>query len=201
MTLIIVGTGATAAGWPLFRLAIAWSAPGLLVVPVLGLCVMVLGFALSTAEESPAPRPSEEGRGEVSRLSDAEFDRLLDELESYGHDPLPAPERPARMEPFEDLVRDAIDELPAFVHDDMHNGNLAVLVSDGGDEWNALGLYMGGHIRDDLWARRILIFRDTLTRAYGDDPAELRRQVAITVRHEVAHFYGADEQKVHALGL
>ena len=159
------------------------------------------GFALSTAEESPAPPPSEEGRGEDSRLSDADFDRLLDELESYGRDPLPAPEWPARMEPFEDLVRDAIDELPAFVHDDMRDGNLAVLVSDGGDEWNALGLYMGGHIRDDLWARRILIFRDTLTRAYGDDPAELRRQVAITVRHEVAHFYGADEQKVRALGL
>ncbi len=38
-------------------------------------------------------------------------------------------------------------------------------------------------------------------REFGDDPDELRRQVKITVRHEMAHHFGADERRVRELGL
>jgi predicted Zn-dependent protease with MMP-like domain len=48
---------------------------------------------------------------------------------------------------------------------------------------------------------RIVIFRDTLLRDFGDDPDELRAQVTRTVRHELAHHLGADELGVRNLGL
>ena len=200
MGLIICGASGAAAGFPLFYVARAWSSPTLLAIAPLGIAMMALGFALAPREPAPA-RGREPGEGEVFGLSDAEFDALLDEMDAGARDPAPEPERPAALDTFEQLVRDALDELPDFVQEDLRDGNLVVLASNGGDEWNALGLYMGGDIANDRWARRILIFRDTLTRAYGDDPLELRRQVAITVRHEVGHFYGADEQKVRELGL
>jgi predicted Zn-dependent protease with MMP-like domain len=45
-----------------------------------------------------------------------------------------------------------------------------------------------------------VIFRDQLTLAIHD-PDELRHQVAITLRHEIAHHFGADEDRVRELGL
>ena len=202
LTLIICGGSGLAAGFPLFYVARAWGSPGLLIFPVIGLAVMLVGFAVAPNEPS---EPAEAGPydGQIMGLSEAEFDRLEDEVERSARAPLPPPEPmdDAAKEAFAQLVRDAIDELPDFVQKDLSEGNLAILVSDGGDDWKALGLYMGGHVRNPTWDRRILMFRDTLTRAYGRDPDELRRQVAITLRHEVAHFYGADEQKVRALGL
>lgn len=202
MTFIICGGSGLAAGFPLFYVAQAWSSPGLLILPAIGLVAMLVGFAVAPTKpgEPPEIGPYD---GQIGNLSEEEFDRLEDEIERSSRAPLAPPEPmwDAGKEAFAQLVRDAIDELPDFVQKDLGEGNLAILVSDGGDEWKALGLYTGGHARDPRWERRILIFRDTLTRAYGDDPDELRRQVATTVRHEVAHFYGADEQKVREIGL
>jgi predicted Zn-dependent protease with MMP-like domain len=54
--------------------------------------------------------------------------------------------------------------------------------------------------RDDA-ADRILIYRDTLRRDFGEDPDELRAQVVRTVRHELAHHLGWNELGVRDLGL
>jgi predicted Zn-dependent protease with MMP-like domain len=48
---------------------------------------------------------------------------------------------------------------------------------------------------------RIIIFRDTLTHAYGGNPELLRDEVTRTLRHELAHHLGYDEPGAHALGL
>ena len=62
-------------------------------------------------------------------------------------------------------------------------------------------MYCGGTVADAHFCHQILIFRDTLTAAFGEDPDELRRQVGITIRHEIAHHLGAGERRVRQLGL
>ena len=102
---------------------------------------------------------------------------------------------------FEELVRDALDDLPDLLRPLIENHNVAVVISDGGRRQRAYGLYHGdGAARDDV-PDRIVIYRDTLRRDFGHDPELLRKQVTITVRHELAHHVGFDELGVRGLGL
>jgi predicted Zn-dependent protease with MMP-like domain len=102
---------------------------------------------------------------------------------------------------FEELVRDALDDLPELLRPLIENHNVAVVISDGGRRRGAYGLYHGdGATRDEV-PDRIVIYRDTLRRDFGHDPELLRRQVTITVRHELAHHIGFDELGVRGLGL
>jgi predicted Zn-dependent protease with MMP-like domain len=102
---------------------------------------------------------------------------------------------------FEELVRDALDELPDLLRNLVENHNVAVVISDGGRRRRAYGLYHGdGATRDDV-PDRIVIYRDTLRRDFGHDPDLLRDQVTRTVRHELAHHVGFDELGVRDLGL
>ncbi|HEX7298782.1 MAG TPA: metallopeptidase family protein [Solirubrobacteraceae bacterium] len=102
---------------------------------------------------------------------------------------------------FEELVRDALDELPDLLRNLVESHNVAVVISDGGRRRRAYGLYHGdGATRDDV-PDRIVIYRDTLRRDFGDDPEQLREQVTRTVRHELAHHVGFDELGVRDLGL
>jgi predicted Zn-dependent protease with MMP-like domain len=101
---------------------------------------------------------------------------------------------------FEELVRDAMDELPDLLRAALDR-NVAVVISDRGRRYGAYGLYNGdGATRDD-YPDKILIFRDTLRRDFGHDPDLLRHQVMVTVRHELAHHIGFDELGVRDLGL
>jgi predicted Zn-dependent protease with MMP-like domain len=102
---------------------------------------------------------------------------------------------------FEELVRDALDDLPELLRPLIENHNVVVGISDGGRRRGAYGLYHGdGATRDEV-PDRIVIYRDTLRRDFGHDPELLRRQVTITVRHELAHHIGFDELGVRGLGL
>jgi predicted Zn-dependent protease with MMP-like domain len=104
-------------------------------------------------------------------------------------------------EDFEELVRDALDELPDLLRALVENHNVAVVISDGGRRRGAYGLYHGdGATRDDV-PDRIVVYRDTLRRDFGHDPELLRDQVVRTVRHELAHHVGFDELGVQGLGL
>ena len=102
---------------------------------------------------------------------------------------------------FEELVRDALDELPDLLRALVENHNVAVVISDGGRRRRAYGLYQGDGATRDNYPDRIIIFRDTLRRDFGHDPDLLREQVTITVRHELAHHIGFDELGVRDLGL
>ena len=101
---------------------------------------------------------------------------------------------------FEELVRDALDDLPDVLRAALER-NVAVIISDQGRRHRAYGLYQGGTVTRDVASDRIVIFRDTLLRDFGHDPDELRAQVLRTVRHELAHHLGADELGVRELGL
>jgi predicted Zn-dependent protease with MMP-like domain len=103
-------------------------------------------------------------------------------------------------EDFEELVRDAMDDLPDLLRAALDR-NVAVVISDGGRRAGAYGLYQGDGASRDDYPDRIIIFRDTLRRDFGHDPDLLRHQVMITVRHELAHHIGFDELGVRDLGL
>src|SRR6202035_4815471 len=92
---------------------------------------------------------------------------------------------------FEELVRDALDDLPDLLRNALTH--VAVVISDGGRRRGAYGLYQGDGATRDHAHDRIVIFRDTLRRDFGHDPDLLREQVTRTVRHELAHHVGFDE--------
>jgi predicted Zn-dependent protease with MMP-like domain len=106
---------------------------------------------------------------------------------------------PRNEEDFKALVRSAIDELPLEFHRALEH--VAVVVSDGGRRRRAYGLYQGDTVAQDYFHDRIVIFRDTLVRDFGDDPEQLKAQVTRTLRHELAHHLGWDEKGVRRLGL
>jgi len=100
---------------------------------------------------------------------------------------------------FEELVRDALDDLPDLLRNAL--SHVAVVISDGGRRRGAYGLYEGDGATRDNTHDRIVIFRDTLRRDFGHDPELLRDQVTRTVRHELAHHVGFDELGVSRLDL
>jgi predicted Zn-dependent protease with MMP-like domain len=101
-------------------------------------------------------------------------------------------------EDFKALVRSALDDLPLEFHRALEH--VAIVVDDGGRAHGAYGLYHGPTIAHDGFAR-IVVFRDTLMRDFGHDPDLLRAQIVRTVRHELAHHLGWDEDGVRGLGL
>jgi predicted Zn-dependent protease with MMP-like domain len=126
--------------------------------------------------------------------------------DSWGHsdDDEPATDDDEWVDPYDDtdfraIVRSAIDELPLEFHRALEH--VAIVVSDGGRQRRAYGLYQGDTVARDFFHDRIVIFRDTLLRDFGHDPDMLRAQVNRTVRHELAHHLGWDEKGVRGLGL
>jgi len=107
-------------------------------------------------------------------------------------------ERPDPDE-FESLVADAIDALPDEFQKVL--AKVAVIVSDRGSEAHAYGHYFGDGVARERYEDRIVIYRDTLERDFGHDRALLARQVERTLRHELAHHLGWDEEGVGGLGL
>ena len=140
--------------------------------------------------------------------SEREFDRIVERSERLARDDLAAePDESDFLEldpyddrEFEELVQDALDELPDWAQRALER-NVAVVISDGGRREGAYGLYHGDGVARDNVPDRILIYRDTLRRDFGDDPEELRAQVVRTVRHELAHHLGWGELGVRDLGL
>ena len=106
---------------------------------------------------------------------------------------------PYNEEDFRALVRGAIDDLPLEFHRALEH--VAIVVSDGGRRRRAYGLYQGDTVAQDYFHDRIVIFRDTLVRDFGNDPELLKAQVTRTVRHELAHHLGWNEKGVRRLGL
>jgi predicted Zn-dependent protease with MMP-like domain len=108
-------------------------------------------------------------------------------------------------ERFEELVGDALDEVPPELLGLM--SNVVILVEDespAGDP-ELLGLYEGHALTDRGWdyagvlPDRITIFRNP-TLAVCDSEEDVVDEVAITVVHEIAHHFGIDDARLHDLG-
>jgi predicted Zn-dependent protease with MMP-like domain len=140
--------------------------------------------------------------------SEEEFERVVERAERLAREGTAAEPGeqefldldPYVDEDFEELVRDALDDLPDLLRTALER-NVAVVISDGGRRHRAYGLYRGDGASRDNFSDQIIIFRDTLRRDFGHDPELLREQVTITVRHELAHHIGFDELGVRDLGL
>lgn len=108
-------------------------------------------------------------------------------------------------ERFEELVGEALDEVPPELLDLMDN--VVVLVEDDpdGDDPDLLGLYEGYALTDRGWdyggvlPDRITIYRNPTLRicATEDDVVD---EVATTVVHEIAHHFGISDRRLHELG-
>lgn len=105
---------------------------------------------------------------------------------------------------FESLVSDALDLLPAELAKLMDN--VVVLVEDRNpDVPDLLGLYEGIALTERGWdyaghlPDHITIYRDAIL-DICDTREDVVDEVAITVVHEVAHHFGIDDERLHALG-
>ena len=108
-------------------------------------------------------------------------------------------------EEFEKIVISELDELP----DEMVDGleNLVFVTEDrpADGSLDLLGLYEGVALTErDRYGfgelpDRIVLFREPLL-AICEDEDELRDEIHITLVHEIAHYYGIDDDELHRLG-
>jgi predicted Zn-dependent protease with MMP-like domain len=95
---------------------------------------------------------------------------------------------------FEEHVRRALDELPPHLAGALEN--VAVVVADEDpDDPDLFGLWESHPYLPDT----ITIFRRPLVESFPD-PRELEEEIRITVLHELAHYFGIDEDRLDELG-
>ena len=110
---------------------------------------------------------------------------------------------------FEDVVRESMESLPHWVHEALDN--IEVLVLDEADEHldpdgeGMLGLYLGvplpergidyaGELPDVIY-----VFRNPHL-ALDLPVDELRAEIAKTLVHEIAHYFGFDDDYLDEIG-
>jgi predicted Zn-dependent protease with MMP-like domain len=104
---------------------------------------------------------------------------------------------------FADHVRRALDELPRDLAAALEN--VAVVIRDEHpDDPDLFGLYEGVPLPERTAGSgslpdRISIYRRPLEESF-DDPEELEREIRITVLHELAHYFGIEEDRLTELG-
>jgi predicted Zn-dependent protease with MMP-like domain len=105
---------------------------------------------------------------------------------------------------FEDHVARALDSLPAELAKAVANIEISI-EEECREDPDLFGLYEGTPLpeRGD-WAGvmpdRIRIFRRPLVDEFGADPGLLEDEIRITVLHELAHYFGIDEDRLDELG-
>jgi predicted Zn-dependent protease with MMP-like domain len=96
---------------------------------------------------------------------------------------------------FEEHVRAALDSLPPELARGLEN--VAVVVEERNpEEPDLYGLFD----EPEYLPARISIYRQPLLEDFGDDPAALEHEIRITVLHELAHYFGIDEERLDDLG-
>jgi len=104
---------------------------------------------------------------------------------------------------FDDHVARAVASLPPELRAALQNIEISV-EEEHPDDPDIFGLYEGVPLpeRGD-WAGalpdRIRIFRLPLVESFPD-PAELEEEIRVTVLHELAHYFGIDEDRLNELG-
>ena len=103
---------------------------------------------------------------------------------------------------FDEHVRAALDALPAEIARGLDN--VAVVVEEESpDDPEILGSFFGyphGEPRPSgALPAKVVVYRRPLEAAFPD-PEELEREIRVTVLHELAHYFGIDEDRIDELG-
>jgi predicted Zn-dependent protease with MMP-like domain len=112
-------------------------------------------------------------------------------------------------------VAQVLDRLPEEFRSRLHNVEFAIEERPQKSQLKAMGLdpqrdvlyglYEGtplperSSVYPPVLPDKITIFADPLIRDF-QDPAELRKQIGITLIHEIAHYFGIDEKEIEDLG-
>ena len=107
---------------------------------------------------------------------------------------------------FEELASEALDSLPKWVLDRLENVEVIVEDHPPADEPTLLGRYHGvpitrrGMNPSGMLPDTITLYRSTIERvARANDERDLRRVIAHTVEHEVAHLFGISVDRLREL--
>jgi predicted Zn-dependent protease with MMP-like domain len=96
---------------------------------------------------------------------------------------------------FDEHVRRALDSLPPRLAVALEN--VAVVIEDENpEEPDLFGLFEA----PEYMPARIAIYRRPLEEDFGDDAERLEEEIRITVLHELAHYFGIDEDRLDELG-
>jgi predicted Zn-dependent protease with MMP-like domain len=106
---------------------------------------------------------------------------------------------------FEELVGEALDEVPPELLGLMDN--VVILVEDDPppDGPVLLGVYEGYALTNRGWdysgvlPDRIVIYRNPIL-AICESDDDVVEEVVVTVVHEIAHHFGIDDERLHELG-
>jgi predicted Zn-dependent protease with MMP-like domain len=116
---------------------------------------------------------------------------------------------------FEEEISRVLDRLPAEFRRGLHNVEIVVEDRPTKAQLRAMGLDPQGDVLYGLYEGtplpqrsavyppilpdKITIFSGTLIRDFRD-PVDLQKQVRLTLLHEIAHYFGIDEEEIEKLG-
>jgi predicted Zn-dependent protease with MMP-like domain len=99
------------------------------------------------------------------------------------------------MVDFEEHVRRALDALPPDIAGGLKN--VAVVI----EEENAREPDLFGLFEEAPYMpAKVTIYRRPLEEDFGGDPEALEQEIRVTVLHELAHYFGIDEERLADLG-
>lgn len=107
---------------------------------------------------------------------------------------------------FESTIQRTLDELPPQFRDRLDNVEV-IIESEWEDDPDIYGLYDGVPLPERMAGStdmrgpdRVYVFRRPLVADFGDDPRTLAHEIRVTLLHELGHYFGIDEDRLHQLG-
>ncbi|MBH0053837.1 MULTISPECIES: metallopeptidase family protein [unclassified Salinibacterium] len=98
------------------------------------------------------------------------------------------------LDALDDEIVDGLENVVFVTEDRPEDGSLNVLGLYNGVAITSRGQYGYGELPD-----RIVLYREPLL-AMCPTLDDLKRQINITLIHEIGHYYGIDDQHLHELG-
>jgi predicted Zn-dependent protease with MMP-like domain len=120
------------------------------------------------------------------------------------------------LDRFSELVSEALEALPTEFLERLENIQVDVeewpsseelleAEMEAGDRYRLLGLYHGVPLTDRTsqymaFPDRITVYMRPIMALAGGEEAAISEQVRRTVVHEIAHYYGIDDERLEELG-